>query len=135
MRQTVLIVFILGIVLSLASQAIAQFNYAFTTLQRELEGADIYAQDKDKTYLGKITNGFGLNSVVSEYGNYGNKFSSTSIWNEFGKYGGRFGQYSPFNSFSSAPPVIIKNNKIVGYLSISQSNNNNLDPNILRLFK
>lgn len=128
MKKIVFIVCMLGIGLSLGSQAIAQFNNAFTMLQSELDGADIYAQDDDNTYLGRITNSFGSNSVVNDFGKYGNKFSSTSIWNEFGKY-------SPFNNFSSKPPVIIKDNEILGYLSISKVNNNNLDPNILKLFK
>lgn len=133
-KKVLFTVAILLAVLTLKSQAIVEFNKATINLLKELDGADIYAQDKDKTYLGSISNKYDPNSILNSYGSYGSKYSLSSIWNEYGNFGGKYGMYSPFNKYSS-PPMIIKNNKLVGYLSVSSISNNNLNPNILRLFE
>ena len=44
MKKIVFIVCMLGIGLSLGSQAIAQFNNAFKILQSELDGAEVVSQ-------------------------------------------------------------------------------------------
>ncbi len=134
MKKILLMVVILAAILTLKSQAIADFNRATVNLLKELYGADVYAQDMNNTYLGSISNQYDSNSILNRYGMYGSKYSSSSIWNEYGQYGGKYGVYSPFNKYSANPPMIIKNNKLLGYLSVSSVSGNNINPNALRLF-
>ncbi|MEQ9287240.1 MAG: hypothetical protein RIG77_10050 [Cyclobacteriaceae bacterium] len=83
-----------------------------------LNGASIIAQDDENTYLGKISNKYDSESILNKYGRYGDKHSTTSIWNEYGQFGGQHGLYSPFNKYSTSPPIIIKNGKTIGYLTV-----------------
>lgn len=127
----------LGILIFPYSQAIAlnRVEEAVADLKRMLEGAEIYAQDTDNTYLGTITNKYSPDSVLNDYGTYGNKYNRTSIWNTYGTFGGEYSIYSPFNRYSTKPPMIIKNKKIIGYLTVNNMIRNNLDPNVLKQFK
>ena len=97
-----------------------------------VSGAVVIAQDSKNTFLGKITNSFDSQSIFNEFGNYGNEFSSSSIWNSFSEFGNEFNSYSPFNEFSSSPPMIIKNQKILGYLSSNKSVRPAISPNLLK---
>lgn len=84
-----------------------------------LIGAQIIAEDD--TSLGIISkNRFDPNSILNTFGDYGSKFSPISIFNEFGPYGGEFSPMSPFNKFCNTPPKIIRNNEILGYLTVNQ---------------
>lgn len=94
--------------------------------------AKIVAQDDANTYLGEISNSFGSDSIFNEFGTYGNEFNSKSIWNEFGTFGSEFSNESPFNKFTSSPPMIIKDRKIIGYLSSNKSIQGALPPNLLK---
>lgn len=95
-----------------------------------VSGAKIISQESKK-YLGSITNKYDSDSIFNEFGNYGSEFSSDSIMNEFGRYGGEFSSESPFNEFTSTPPYIVKNGKIIGYLTVNKYINNALNPFIL----
>lgn len=97
-----------------------------------VNGSVIIGQDSKNTYLGKITNSFDSDSIFNEFGTYGNEFSSDSIWNEFSTFGNEFNSYSPFNEFSSSPPMIIKDRKVIGYLSANKSIETSVSPNILK---
>ncbi|AUM01534.1 hypothetical protein B4966_09045 [Rhodocyclaceae bacterium] len=97
-----------------------------------LNGAVIIAQDSNNTFLGKVTNSFDNQSIFNEFGTYGNEFSSKSIWNEFSTFGNEFNSNSPFNEFSSSPPMLIKNRKILGYLSANKSIKSSISPNLLK---
>ena len=97
-----------------------------------VEGSIIIAQDGKNTYLGKITNSFDSDSIFNDFGTYGSEFSSNSIWNEFSTFGNEFNTYSPFNEFSSSPPMIIKDKKLIGYLSSNKSIQSSVSPNILK---
>lgn len=98
-------------------------------------GAVIIAQDDENTYLGKLSNEFDSESIFNEFGKYGNEFSSSSIWNEFATFGNEFNSYSPFNEFSSKPPMLIKNGKIIAYLTVNKSINGSVSPNLLKALK
>lgn len=98
----------------------------------QVDGAKLLAQDSKNTYLGKLTNNFDSESIFNEFGNYGSEFSSTSIWNEFGNFGSEFSTFSPFNEFTSTPPMIIKDGRIIGYLSVNQAFQNSVSPNLLK---
>ncbi|WP_435276775.1 hypothetical protein ACMAZF_07510 [Psychrobium sp. nBUS_13] len=110
--------------------------FSFSTNANELcqlvDGSKIIAQDSQNTYLGKITNSFDSDSIFNEFGTYGNEFSGDSIWNEFSTFGNEFNSDSPFNEFSSSPPMIIKDKKIIGYLSANKSLQNAVSPNMLK---
>jgi len=100
-----------------------------------LRGASILAQDPGNTFLGKIDNEFASESIFNEFGTYGSEFSSTSIWNEFSSYGSEFSSFSAFNEFTSTPPMLIKNGKVIGYLTRNKFLRGGLSPNILRALK
>lgn len=85
-------------------------------------------------YLGKIEDQFTVDSIFNEFGTYGSEFSSDSIWNEFGTYGSEFSSESPFNEFTSTPPMIVKNNKIIGYLTVNKFIQGGVDPSWLKSF-
>ncbi len=97
-----------------------------------LDGAVIIAQDGNNTFLGKVASSFDSQSIFNEFGTHGNEFSSKSIWNEFSTFGNKFNSLSPFNEFSSSPPMLIKNRKILGYLSTNKSLRASVSPNLLK---
>jgi hypothetical protein len=97
-----------------------------------VQGALIIAQDDKDTFLGKITNAFASDSIFNDFGTYGNEFSSDSIWNQFSTFGNEFNMYSPFNSMSTTPPRIIKDRKIIGYLTTNKSIKASISPNLLK---
>lgn len=111
---------------------LAAMPAAANDLCQIVDGSAIIAQDGKNTYLGKITNSFDSESIFNEFGTYGNEFSSDSIWNDFSTFGNEFNSHSPFNEFSSSPPMIIKNKKVIGYLSANDSIKASVSPNILK---
>jgi hypothetical protein len=100
-----------------------------------LKGASVFAQDDEQTYLGKIDNKYNFESIFNEYGTYGNEYSSKSIWNEYSKFGNKYNLLSPFNDYSSSPPMIIKNGKILGYLTTNEFILGGISPYILKGIK
>lgn len=107
----------------------------FSELVDYLRGAKIIAQDYENTYLGKLSNEFDSESIFNEVGKYGNEFLSSSIWNEFSTFGNEFNSYSPFNELSSDPPMLIKQGKIIGYLTVNKSIEGAVSPNLLKALK
>ncbi|MCO7225939.1 hypothetical protein [Pleionea sp. CnH1-48] len=99
-----------------------------------VKGAKIFAQDSRQTYLGDISNGYQSKSIFNDFGTYGNEFSSESIWNEFSKFGNEFNPYSPFNEYLSAPPVIIKNGELLGFLSTNENMKGAVSPSVLKAY-
>lgn len=97
-----------------------------------VKGAALIAQDDKNTFLGKITNSYGSESIFNEYGTYGSEYNSSSIWNQYATFGSEYSSYSPHNSYTSTPPMIIKNRKILGYLSANKSLRSSISPNLLK---
>lgn len=97
-----------------------------------LNGATLIAQDEKNSYLGKINSQSSSDSIFNEYGTYGSEYSSESIWNEYGNFGGEYSNNSPHNEFTSTPPMIIKDGKIIGYLSANKSITSSITPNLLK---
>ena len=97
-----------------------------------VKGAVLIAQDDKNTYLGKITNPYDSESIFNEYGTYGSEYNSASIWNQYATFGSEYNSYSPHNSYTSTPPMIIKNKKILGYLSTNKSIKSSISPNLLK---
>jgi Uma2 family endonuclease len=96
-----------------------------------LNGSSIIAQDNENTYLGKITSQYNTESVFNEYGKYGSEYNSSCIWNEYSTFGNEYNSLSPFNDYSSKPPMIIKNGKLIGYLTTNKTIKGGLSPNLL----
>lgn len=80
----------------------------------------VISQDKDDT-----------NSICNPYGNYGSKISLNSIFNPVGEYGNKFSHLSPFNELTDTPPKIIKDNLVLGYLTLNKFIKNRVDTNEL----
>ncbi len=97
-----------------------------------VSGAVLIAQDDENTYLGKITNAYDSESIFNEYGKYGSEYNSASIWNQYATFGSEYSSYSPHNSYTSTPPMIIKNGRILGYLSANRNIESSISPNLLK---
>lgn len=97
-----------------------------------LENSYILAQDERNTFLGKIENSFSKDSIFNEFGNFGSEYSTTSIFNEFGDFGSEFGIYSATNSFSNTPPMIIKNGRIIGFITTNKMISGGISPSLLK---
>lgn len=82
-----------------------------------LENAYVVAQDEKNTFLGKIES----------------SFSSDSIFNEFGNFGSEFSSYSATNPITLTPPMIIKEGKLVGYISTNKTIPNSISPSLLKV--
>ncbi|MDP4210933.1 MAG: hypothetical protein Q8928_19175 [Bacteroidota bacterium] len=110
-------------------------NNQYTQIIDSLRGASIIAQDADRTFLGTLTNEINSNSIFNDIGTYGSDISSNSIWNDIGTYGSDISPYSPFNDITSTPPMIVKNEKIIGYLTVNKIISGGISPNILKALK
>jgi hypothetical protein len=82
-----------------------------------MRGAIVVAQDERKTFLGRITSRRERESIFNVTGRYGDPTSASSIWNPQSTLGNQFNVNSPFNQFSGSPPLILKDRKVIGYLS------------------
>ncbi len=101
---------------------------------RKYGGARIVSDERRSQYLGTICDEFDSESVFNEFQNYGSPFNAQSIWNEYGNYGGFFALQSPFNPTASNPPLIMKENKVLGRLTINRTVPDAVDPHWLKQF-
>jgi hypothetical protein len=97
-----------------------------------VRGAKIIAQDDENTYLGKVTNRYDSDSIFNEYGKYGSQYNGNSIWNAYGSFGSPYNEYSPSNKYSSRPPMLIKDQEVIGYLSANKSIKASISPSLLK---
>lgn len=97
-----------------------------------LNGATLIAQDDSNTFLGKIASPYSSDSIFNEYGTYGSEYSGKSIWNTYGTFGSEYSGVSPHNSYSTTPPMIIKDRKVIGFLSVNKSMKGSVSPNLLK---
>ena len=103
-------------------------------LQRELSGTQVFADDPDHTFLGTIEDEFAADSIFNQFGTHGSQFSAASIWNTFGQFGGQFSSTSAFNSFTSSPPLLIRDKRVIGRLTVNKLVLGAIDPNLLKSF-
>lgn len=97
-----------------------------------VKDAALIAQDNNNTLLGKITSPFDSKSIFNEYGEYGSEYSTKSIWNQYGTFGNEYSTYSPFNKYTTTPPMLVKNGKIIGYLTVNKFVKPSISPNLLK---
>lgn len=100
--------------------------------KKDLWQSIIIADDGNQTYLGEISSQFKAKSIFNQFGRYGSEFQAKSIWNQFGRYGSEFGQYSAFSDSTSSPPMIVKNNTIIGRLTTNEALAGAINPNLLK---
>lgn len=103
-------------------------------VKRALSGSEVFADDSERTYLGTIDDEFAANSIFNQFGIHGSQFSATSIWNTFGQFGGQFSSTSAFNSFTSSPPLLIRDKKVIGRLTVNKFIPGAVDPYWLKGF-
>lgn len=83
-----------------------------------LHGAAVVAQDHDKTYLGVLDfTGNHTDSIFNEFGLHGSRFGLHSVWNDVGFFGSDVGLYSARNDLCLNPPMVVKNQQILGYIT------------------
>lgn len=97
-------------------------------------GASIIADDGEQSFLGKIDSTVAINSIFNKVGRYGSEVASKSIWNKVGLYGSEVSMYSPFNEITLSPPFIVRNNKVIGRLTVNDIVPGAVDPNWLKIF-
>jgi len=92
-----------------------------------LEGARIVAGDG--TFLGIVTRSsvhpLSISNVV---GPYGGTVSPTSIFTIVGPYGSQVAPMSPFNPVTTIPPRILKQDSLMGYLTVNVLITPRIDP-------
>ncbi|MBM3877026.1 MAG: hypothetical protein FJ386_09945 [Verrucomicrobia bacterium] len=103
-------------------------------VHERFDGASIIADDDESTFLGKISNEVASDSIFNDVGRYGSVVSSTSIWNQVGRFGGEVARHSPFNRVSSSPPLIVKDGKVIGRLTVNKVIRGAVDPNWLKTY-
>jgi hypothetical protein len=131
MRRLLLAAFLCAMVSGVQAQTWE--NKANPALQ--LKGAKIYAQDPEKTYLGSLTGEVKKDSIFNQVGPYGSKVSKSSIWNIMSPFGIETGEYSAFNPVSKKPPTMVKDGKVMGYVTVNQSIENRISPRFLKSLK
>jgi curved DNA-binding protein CbpA len=95
-----------------------------------LEGATIRAQDG--TYLGLISSdSWRADSICNLGGAHGSEDSETSIRNTGGKYGSRHSGVSAFSPYASKPPVVERDGRVLGYLTLNPLKQPAINPNDL----
>ncbi len=94
-------------------------------------GAKVVADDREKTYIGELSDEFSQESIFNDYGNYRSKYGDSSIWNEHGDFGGEYSSRSPFNKFALTAPFIVKDGKVIGRLTVNRLISGAVDPHWL----
>jgi hypothetical protein len=103
-------------------------------VHEKFDRASIVADDEENTLLGKLSNEVASDSIFNDVGRYGSEVSSTSIWNKVGRFGSEVARHSPFNQVSSSPPLIVKDGKVLGRLTVNKVVRGAVDPNWLKTF-
>jgi hypothetical protein len=100
------------------------------------EGSKVVSGDNVETLLGEISHGSEIDSILNMAGKFGNKTSPDSVWNDYGKFGGSTSDFSPFCTTARFPPKIIKDGKVIGFLTSNRGIENALDLDLIKaLFK
>ena len=119
----------------LMSYTVEEIQLALTMkIAQKYQGAEIRSDERNWHYLGIIADEFDPESIFNEFGKYGASFYNDSIWNEFGTYGAGFSNYSSTNPFATNPPLIVKDKKVIGRLTVIRTMLDAVDQNWLKLF-
>src|SRR3546814_11611534 len=91
-----------------------------------IDGAVIVADDG--TYLGKVADAYDGKSIFNKYGTHGSPYSGNSVWNNYGPYGSEYSNQSARSKYTSTPPRLIVDGKVVGFLSTNKNKPGATDP-------
>lgn len=58
---------------------------------------------------------------MNRYGEHGSSYAADSVRNQYGAYGSTSGSFSANNRYSLTPPVIVRVNTVIGYLTSNPS--------------
>lgn len=106
-----------GFVLSLGLGA----AYAQSSACVELNGALVFGQDSQTTYLGFFGSRYAPDSIDNPFGLHGSRFALASVRNPNGNFGSTSSNFSANNNFASRPPVIVKRGQPIGLLTSNTS--------------
>lgn len=101
-------------------------------LCRQLSGSIIIGQDNDSTALGQVSSRFRTDSIFNSNGRHGGRFSRVSVWNTNSPFGSRFSAYSAMNPNALKPPLIVKNGRVIGHLSVNSRLRGAVNPYTLK---
>lgn len=97
-----------------------------------VNGASVIAQDGKNTFLGKVTSKYSSDSIFNAYGLYGSEYQMNSVWNKYGLYGSEYQMYSATNSYTATPPLLVKQGRVIGYLSANRYLSGTISPALLK---
>lgn len=106
-----------------------------TFILSELKGAEIIAQDDQRTFLGKVANPMERDSIFNASGPYGSSYDKDSVWNTMSPFGNAHGLFSAFDPHAAKPPQIVKDGRVIGYLTTNTMLPNAYAPNRLKDLK
>lgn len=111
-----------GFISELPSETFVLTESNFFTCS-DFEGSMVFSQDDRPIFLGFFGSDFSTDSINNQFGPYGSAFSSTSIRNSFSSYGSQFSNVSAFNPFAQKPPVVVRNGKKIGHITVNTAIN------------
>lgn len=97
-----------------------------------LKDAKVIAQDNAHTYLGKVANKYDVDSIFNEYGMHGGQYAQDSVWNPYATFGNEYDAYAATNKYTTTPPMLVKNQTIIGFLSANKSMRGAISPLMLK---
>jgi hypothetical protein len=84
----------------------------------QLDGASVYGQDSNGTYLGFFGSRFAPDSIMNNAGRFGSQFGNPSVRNLFDpKFGSRSSNTSANSAYAQKPPLIAKGGQIIALLT------------------
>ena len=108
-------------------------NLSSADLAEYLGSADAQVLADDGTFLGDLTNRFGLKSIGNDVGQHGSTVATKSMYNTVGQYGGSVGQYSPFNEVCTHPPKLLFHGEFVCFVTVNTTKSPRVNPDVLRV--
>ena len=111
--------FIAKLVFLLVGCFASSASFAITCI--DLNGAYVKSQDFTPVYLGFFGTSVSYESINNTTGPHGSGWSSTSVRNSSGSYGSNWSIYSAENTSASTPPVIYKDNVVIGLLTTNST--------------
>ena len=120
MKKLLLLLSLLLVTNTIFSEALSSYRCF------ELEGAKIIAEDG--TFLGTLDDSYSVDSIFNDYSDHGTDYSADSIWNEYSDWGNDYSSISPFNEYAADPPILIKEGKVVGKLTVNSYEIDAVDP-------
>lgn len=102
-------------------------------LIKRIQGAAVYGQDANKTYLGVLDfYGKHKDSVFNPASHYASPQSPYSIWNAKGYFGSQVAVYSISHATTKWAPLLKKQGKVVGYITANPYQKKAIEPDWLQ---